>query len=582
MRPEGGIRPEAGPTTDQAALVAAVVVDELVRGGVRTFLYCPGSRNGPLGFELSRRAEAGELRLHVRLDERSAAFVALGMAKSTGAPVAVVTTSGSAVANLAPAAAEADYARIPLVLVTANRPPQVLGTGASQTVDQTRYLLGQVRHVQVLGGGGEPPEQANATLRSQVCRALAIAAGRLMGAPGPVQIDVPLPSGLPPSARRIRFPKGRPQGGPWTRIPARTPRRTTAHRIDLTRRTLVVAGDGADLTRIPEQVPCIAEPTVPTGGRTVLHPWVLDYARPEQLVVLGRPTLHRNVSRALARPDTTTVLVSDGDDDWVYAAPSIDTVTAQPVFTGETPRSWTGELTHLDEVIRDHWSRALHHRARPLTGADVAATLLSALRPGDILWLGASNPIRDVSLTGTVPHGVQVLSSRGVAGIDGNISSAVGAALASPSATVIALIGDLTFAHDASGLMSGHLEQVPDNLVVVVSNDAGGGIFELLEQGHPAYRHHEFGDTFERIYGTPQHIDIAPLCQAYGVSHRKAHLEALPDSLDKARAENRIAVVEVPVARTTLRDVHTAVRHSIDATWDAAPAAARSLEPSRA
>lgn len=554
------------------SVVAAIVVDELIRCGVEWFIYCPGSRNGPLGFELTRRAATGEIRLQVRLDERSAAFVALGIAKSTGRPAAVVTTSGTAVSNLLPAVTEANYAGVPLVLVTANRPPEVLGTGASQTVEQGELLGSQVRHMQRVWSGDTVRPDTNGIVRAQICRSAGLATGRLGGRPGPVQLDVPLASGLPPAADRLPFPAGRAAGAPWIRLTGGPAAPPVAWEIDLALSTLVIAGDGADLSGVPPEVPCMAEPTVEVGARPRLHPWVLDYVRPHQVVVYGRPTLHRNVGKLLARPDVTTVLADTGGD-WIYAAPDIEILAAQPIYRGRPSASWADELRILDAAVRRQWAAVLAEPDHRATGLGVADTLLGALRPGDLLWLGASNPIRDVSLTGVLPTGVQVLSNRGVAGIDGNVSAAVGAALAAPDRTVIALLGDLTFAYDASGLQSGRLEHRPDNLIIVVSNDSGGGIFELLEQGHPRYKDAPYGDTFERIYGTPQDVDIAQLCGAYGVAHRTVDVTGLGAAVTARRTSGGLAVLEVPVARNGLRDLHGTARRGVDAALDSGAAA---------
>ncbi|MFE2958494.1 2-succinyl-5-enolpyruvyl-6-hydroxy-3-cyclohexene-1-carboxylic-acid synthase [Nocardia tengchongensis] len=559
------------------SVISAIVVDELIRNGVQWFVYCPGSRNGPLGFELARRARAGEINLQVRLDERSAAFVALGIAKATGIPAVVVTTSGTAVSNLLPAVTEANYSDLPLVLVTANRPPDVLGTGASQTVDQTALLASQVRHVQQLWSGDSAGATANGVLRSQVCRALGIGTGRLVGRPGPVQLDVPLSSGLPPQPETTS-PAGRPGGAPWIAMPE-IPRsqHPDATEIDLHRPTLVIAGDGADPAALPTHLPCMAEPTVEVGDRRRLHPWVLDQVRPEQVVVYGRPTLHRNVGRVLARPGVRSVLVAGGGD-WLYAAPDIEVLSRNPRWTGTASPVWIEELERADTIVRDAWTRTMTEPANRRTGVGVAHAVLNGLRPGDLLWLGASNPIRDVSLTGLVPPGVQVLSNRGVAGIDGNVSAATGVALAHPDRTVVALLGDLTFAYDASGLQTGRLERMPANLIIVVSNDAGGGIFELLEQGDARYKREPYGDTFERIYGTPQNIDIAHLCSAYDVAHATVEIDDLPATLGRARTAQRLSVLEIPVTRTALRDVHAGTRQAAEDAFDATAVSAMNLE----
>ncbi|PSK26916.1 2-succinyl-5-enolpyruvyl-6-hydroxy-3-cyclohexene-1-carboxylic-acid synthase [Nocardia seriolae] len=552
------------------SVISAVVIDELIRNGVKWFVYCPGSRNGPLGFELARRARAGEIDFQVRLDERSASFVALGITKASGRPTAVVTTSGTAVSNLLPAVTEANYSDLPLLLVTANRPPEVLGTGASQTVEQTALLASQTRHVQQLWSGDTLGSEANGVLRSQVCRTLGIGTGRLLGRPGPVQIDVPLSSGLPPNGE-VTTPPGRSEGAPWIRMPDFSrATRTGGDEIDLRRPTLVIAGDGADRAALPPRMPVMAEPTVDIGDRKRLHPWVLDYVDPEQVVIYGRPTLHRNVGRLLARPQVRTVLAG-GPGDWVYAAPDIEILSGNPVFRGEAAPAWVEELELTDGIVRGQWTRLLNETSTRRIGLGVASAVLGGLRDGDALWLGASNPIRDVSLAGVVPAGVRVLSNRGVAGIDGNVSAAVGAALSAPDRTVVALLGDLTFAHDASGLQFGHLEQVPGNLIIVVSNDSGGGIFELLEQGDARYRQEPYGDTFERIYGTPQRVDIAALCGAYGVAHRRVELEDLGVTLRQERFAQRLSVLEISVARTALRGVHATARRAVDAALAAAP-----------
>ncbi len=288
------------PSTTQAR----VVVDELVRGGVRDVVLCPGSRNAPLAFALKDADDEGRLRLHVRIDERTAGFLAIGLAVAAGAPVCVTMTSGTAVANIGPAVVEANYARVPLIVLSANRPYEMLGTGASQTMEQLGYFGTQVRRV------GQPRPRrrcARATRRAQ--RAVALGdvpshRGRQGFShrerrPGAVRH----PAARATGARRRRtgwrrFPQGRPDGRPWTY----TPPVTFDQPLEI------------DLTRTPSSsrgTARVCTPTSPTSRRSPsrrrrppvnpLHPLALPLLRPQQVIMLGRPTLHRPVSRIAGR-----------------------------------------------------------------------------------------------------------------------------------------------------------------------------------------------------------------------------------------------------------------------------------------
>jgi 2-succinyl-5-enolpyruvyl-6-hydroxy-3-cyclohexene-1-carboxylate synthase len=202
--------------------------------------------------------------------------------------------------------------------------------------------------------------------------------------------------------------------------------------------------------------------------------------------------------------------------------------------------------------------------AHPLTtGLHVAAAVADALRPGDQLVLGASNPVRDAALVGLHTDGIRVRSNRGVAGIDGTVSTAIGAALAHERggtadhpARTVALIGDLTFVHDSSGLLIGPTEPTPRHLTIVVSNDNGGGIFELLEQGDP-----RFSDVSSRIFGTPHDVDVGALCRAYHVESRQVEAAQLPEALDTPFSGVR--VLEVKADRSTLRRLHASIKAAI-------------------
>jgi 2-succinyl-5-enolpyruvyl-6-hydroxy-3-cyclohexene-1-carboxylate synthase len=543
------------PSTTQAR----VVVDELIRGGVRDVVLCPGSRNAPLAFALQEADRGGRIRLHVRIDERTAGYLAIGLAISADAPVCVAMTSGSAVANLGPAVVEANYARVPLIVLSANRPYELLGTGANQTMEQLGYFGTQARAAISLGLAEDAPERLdslNATWRSVTCRVLAAATGSRSANAGPVQFDIPLreplvPDPEPPGAVT---PRGRPDGKPWTYTPPVTFDQPLA--IDLTPDTVVIAGHGAGLHPNLAGLPTVAEPTAPassSGRPNPLHPLALPLLRPKQVIMLGRPTLHRPVSALLADPHVPVYALTTGPR-WPDVSGNSQATGTRAVTTGTPDPAWLQRCAEANQ----HAYAAVRSQlaAHPLTtGLHVAAAVADALRPGDQLVLGASNPVRDAALVGLNTDGIRVRSNRGVAGIDGTVSTAIGAALAYEGRTV-ALIGDLTFVHDSSGLLIGPTEPTPPRLTIVVSNDNGGGIFELLEQGDP-----RFSDVSARIFGTPHDVDVGALCRAYHVESRQIEVDELQAALDEPGAGMR--VLEVKADRSTLRQLHAAIKASL-------------------
>jgi 2-succinyl-5-enolpyruvyl-6-hydroxy-3-cyclohexene-1-carboxylate synthase len=552
------------PSTAQAR----VVVDELIRGGVRDVVLCPGSRNAPLAFALQDADLAGRIRLHVRIDERTAGYLAIGLATGAGAPVCVAMTSGTAVANLGPAVVEANYARVPLIVLSANRPYELLGTGANQTMEQLGYFGTQVRATISLGLAEDAPERMealNATWRSATCRVLVAATGARTANAGPVQFDIPLreplvpdPAPSPDGLAMLSAPPGRMGGKPWTHTPPVSFDQPVD--VDLSADTVVVAGHGAGAHPNLAALPTVAEPTAPPAANP-LHPMALPLLHPQQVIMLGRPTLHRPVSTLLADPSVPVYALTTGPR-WPDVSGNSQATGTRAVPTGQPNPAWLHRCAELDR----HAISAVRGQleAHPLTtGMHVAAAVADALRPGDQLVLGASNPVRDVALVGLNPHGIRVRSNRGVAGIDGTVSTAVGAALAHertgggdiPPRT-IALIGDLTFVHDSSGLLIGPTEPVPRQLTIVVSNDNGGGIFELLEQGDP-----RFSDVSSRIFGTPHDVDVGALCRAYHVESRQIEVDELGSALDEPNSGLR--VLEVKADRSSLRQLHAAIKAAL-------------------
>ncbi len=544
-----------------------MVVDELIRGGVRDVVLCPGSRNAPLAFALQDADRAGRVRLHVRIDERTAGFLAIGLAVAERAPVCVAMTSGTAVANLGPAVVEANYARVPLIVLSANRPYELLGTGANQTFEQLGYFGTQVRASISLGLAPELTgavagdlSSSNAQWRSATCRVLAAATGSRSANAGPVQFDIPLREPLVPGAQEAGAyaPEGRPDGKPWTYTPPVTFDQPLD--IDLTPDTVVIAGHGAGVHPNLAALPTVAEPTAP-AAENALHPFALRLVRPQQVIMLGRPTLHRPVSALLADASIPVFALTTGPR-WPDVSGNSAATGTRAVTTGAPDPAWLNRCAEVNRHAVDAVRAQLE--AHPLkTGLHVAAAVADAVRPGDQLVLGASNPVRDAALVGLNTQGVKVRSNRGVAGIDGTVSTAIGAALAHDRAgegseprRTIALIGDLTFVHDSSGLLIGPTEPTPRNLTIVVSNDNGGGIFELLEQGDP-----RFSDVSSRIFGTPHDVDVGALCRAYHIESRQIEVDGLVTALNEPFEGMR--VLEVKADRSSLRALHAAIKAAL-------------------
>ncbi|WP_373456742.1 2-succinyl-5-enolpyruvyl-6-hydroxy-3-cyclohexene-1-carboxylic-acid synthase [Corynebacterium amycolatum] len=568
----------AQSTQAPSAVVAGLIVDELLRLGMVDAVVCPGSRSAPLARALVQAADAAKVRLHVRIDERSAAFLALGLASRTRKVTPVITTSGTAVANLVPAMVEATASGIPLLALTADRPAHYRGTGANQTIVQDR-LFADASVVEFdLDGTDQVTKATAAQIRARIDRvvaAMASGAGHLN-----VRFVEPL---VPDDDSVADIPEGRADGGPWTTIaptnsnnvgaaaivtgPANAASTAT---IDISRRTLVIAGSNASHLPELEDLPTIAEPNAYAPAHPV-HPLAAGtFAQilPEQIVLVGRPTLHRGISKLLANPDIELTVVSEAENHGFGVEFPDVTANARAVVrhvqtVGEQDPQWTKICEAASELavksVRETLTESIEAE-EPLTGFHVAAALTDSLRTGDNVVLGASNPVRDASYTGLPFPGVNTYAGRGAAGIDGTVATAIGIALASdrehadeirPPRT-IALMGDLTFQHDSAALAIGPLEPRPENLTIVVANDAGGGIFETLEAGSPTLR-----GSFERIFGTPQDVDFEGICQAYGVEH--VRVDRLPDLLAQLHPDtdvDGIRVIEVATTRATRRQLH--------------------------
>ena len=553
--------------------LARVLVDEFVRCGLTDAVIAPGSRSAALAMALDAEPR---VRLHVRIDERSAAFLALGLAKASGRPTAVLCTSGTAAANFHPAVLEAHEARVPLLVLTADRPPELRGTGANQTTDQIKLYGDAVRWFCEVGVPEDVPGMP-VYWRAMACRAWAEASG---SPAGPVHLNLAMREPLTPDGGTAYGEPldGRAGGAPWVATAHGRVRPDDAVLDELAEelagasRGLLLAGDGPDagpLVAVAERLgwPVVAEPT--SGARHGAH--VIGTAallaqaeafaaahRPDLVLRVGRPQLSRPVAALAGRGVERQILI-DPDGAWLDPARAVSrivrgdvAVTAAALLDRlplRAPGEWLEGWRGADARARTAVDALLD--AEGLTEPRVARDVAAALPPGGTLVVGSSMPIRDLDQV-MVPRGdVRVLANRGVSGIDGFVSTAVGVALAADGPTV-ALCGDLSMLHDANGLLGADAD-----LTIVVVNNDGGGIFSFLPQAaHP--------EGFERVFGTPHGADLASLARAYGAAHVLASTdEQLRDAL--AEDSRGVRLVEVRTERAANVALHRGLRDAVAA-----------------
>lgn len=578
--------------------VARTVTEALLEGGLREAVLAPGSRSAPLVYALAEAERAGRIRLHVRIDERSAAYTALGLSLASGRPVGVLTTSGTAVGNLLPALMEADHSGVQLVALTADRPEELQGTGANQTTRQDGIFPLHVRFSATLSGDvpldpdtEEVPEwlaaeaaevtdadpratarqQHTEHLRSLVSRALLAAGGfdteEVDGfggtpgvavresAPGPVHLNLRFREPLVPAEATATAEQGGDAGwvpaageevisGPSGPVQVNPMDLTEQLDLDVAElaesRTVVVAGHGSG--PLPAAfaaalgLPLLAEPSSNSrfGFNAIgAYPWLLgsqgglgEDSHPlagaiEQVILFGRPTLTRQVSALLAREDVGTAFHQPEPVAWFESGARrerpVEDLEELAVVAGRGPTGWLTDWQRAGVIAQSAVEDALstRHDAVGRPGALRTSQLVASTVRGPLV-LGSSSVIRDVDLAWrppTFPEAV-VFANRGLAGIDGTVSTATGIALGTGRRTVL-LCGDLTLLHDSGGLLIGPGEREPD-LDIVVVNDAGGAIFAGLEHGLVA-RREGMGPVVERFFGTPQDVDVRSLCAAYGL-----------------------------------------------------------------
>ncbi len=583
--------------TNRNFFAAGLLADELARAGLRHVTICPGSRSSPLAMTFAADAR---FRCWSIVDERSAGFFALGIGKATGIPAAVVCSSGTAVANLLPAVVEAAYASVPLLLLTADRPPELRETGANQAIDQVKIFGGYPRWFAELA---LPEATADFAGYARSIAARAVASTRGLRA-GPVHLDIPFRDPLAPldvpgdfTALAGEAPEvvGRPGGQPWLEAPAPTAAPTEADVEDLAAlvrarpRGLVLAGAiDRPSPGLPSTVaafagasgyPVLAEPL--SGLRFGAHdsaPIVAHYDaflrdaavaarfKPELVIRIGASTTSKVTPNWLDATRAVQVVI-DPASGWSDPGRRVSRFLAAD--TEATLAAVTKRLEPGDAAWARAWGEAdraaamalAEHNARnPGFEGAIAANVVQALPDPALLFTAPSMPIRDLeAFAAASPKDLRVLANRGANGIDGVLSTAAGVA-AAQDRPVTLLIGDIALLHDAGGLLT--LRRSGVDLTVVVVNNNGGGIFSFLPQA-------AFPDRFEEFFTTPHGTDFAALAAAFGLRHQRVHAGGLAAALESPARQRVIEVtapqiaVNVAAHREAWERVSVAVRKAL-------------------
>ena len=497
--------------------LARVVVRQLIEAGITDAVISPGSRNAPLSLAMYAAAEKKLLNLHIRIDERSAAYFALGLAKASGRPVPIVCTSGTAVANYHPAVLEAHHSNVPLLVLTADRPANLRRTGANQTTEQARIFGNAVRYFADISGGVFPLELPLDSLHR-----------------GPVHLNLQFAEPLLPdddsdwlSEIRVSL-KAKPTG-----------KSAGTLKVNTARGVLIIGHDRgglsiAEVSQIAADLhwPVIAEDplsfpeAISHAALFLASPAIRKNLAPESVVVIGRTTLSRSINALIASaksqividPRMATVDTYRVADQRFIAAPNVVSPQSDPEWV-ERWEKFSQRTSKLVSDISD-WSESALARelAKQLTGA---------------VFIASSRPIRDLESFATARSGVETFANRGLAGIDGSISTALGIATARQSAT--AIIGDLAFLHDLTGLIGNSSA----NLRIIAINNDGGGIFSTLPQAGVA--------GFETVFGTPHGLDLEKVASGLGISAKTiSSFAELTSELAKPISGISVLVCQMP------------------------------------
>jgi 2-succinyl-5-enolpyruvyl-6-hydroxy-3-cyclohexene-1-carboxylate synthase len=546
---------------DVQATFCATLIDEWLRAGIRYMVVSPGSRSTPLALAVASRPE---VELRVVLDERSASFMAIGIARATKRAVILLCTSGTAAVEYHAAVVEADLDHVPLIVCTADRPPELHSIGAQQTVIQQHLFGGSPRWVCDPG----VPSAANESAWRSLAARCVLAAEHSVRGPGPVHLNLAFREPLVGNPGPL--PAGRPDGAPWHAATTGAARLSVEGVADVAnrisgRRGVLVVGDGCgsvhEIHRLAGALdwPILAD--VRSGARIpskhtvsladvfLRHQPTANALAPEVVVRLGAPWASKVLGQWLANAPEDVLV--DPFDSWLdpNRACSLH-VSADPTqFCRDllthgslepTQAEWLGDWREVESVASSAVSSVVDQTVSEPTILEpaLARSLLNALPDGAHLVVSSSMPVRDIEWFGAPRTGVVVHSNRGANGIDGVVSTIVGVAAGAQGAPVIGLLGDLSFLHDASGLVTAASLAIPVTFVVV--DNGGGGIFEFLPQASSLDRR-----SFELLFGTPQKVNIAALAQAHGfdVVHAESVAEVLA-KLGEPTTAVRVILVE--------------------------------------
>ncbi len=504
---------------NQATRLARVIVRQIIEAGITDAVISPGSRNAPLSLALVTAQDLGLIKLHIRIDERTAAFYALGLAKATNRPVPVICTSGTAVANYHPAVLEASHSNISLFVITADRPAELRRTGANQTTEQARIFGKAVRYFSDVSGAVYPLELPLNALNT-----------------GPVHLNLQFEEPLVGDVDTT-----------WLNdIKVNPPRKFDRKKAGTlasksTRGLLVIGHDrgglsASDVAKFADQLgwPIISEDPLTFPGANAHASLFLNSTTiakdlaPDTVVVIGRTTLSRSVNALIKLARATFVIdprIATVDSDRMAEKkfteiPEIYTATADPEWLAK----WAKYSERTAKVVNEisTWSEPL-----------IAREISENLPDGAVLFISSSRPIRDIEAFGAARSGVKTFANRGLAGIDGNISTALG--IATAHARTFAVLGDLAFLHDITGLI--YREDI--NLRIFVINNDGGGIFSTLPQRGT--------NGFEQVFGTPHGLDPAAIAQAMGVDAKRiSTVDQLRDEIKKPVTGLSVVVCDVP------------------------------------